>query len=102
MTQIVRGTTPTIIYRFGKVDVANIVVAYLTIKQGGTLLIEKTLSDALVGEATLSWVLTQAETLSPELGDATCMVNWKLADGTRGVSPRTAISIVENDKEVVI
>lgn len=59
---IPRGTTTEIQYSFDQVDVATITDCYLTLKQG-SLVIEKTLADATVGENTLTWKLTQAETL---------------------------------------
>lgn len=59
---IPRGTTTEIQYSFDQVSVADITVCYLTLKQG-SLIIEKTLTDATVGESTLTWRLTQAETL---------------------------------------
>ena len=60
---IARGTTPTIRYTFSLVDVSAIVVAYLTIKQG-SLVIEKDLTSATIGDGYLEWTLTQEETLS--------------------------------------
>ena len=64
MTRIIIGTTPTITYTFKVVPVDSIVTAVLTIKERGENIIEKDLSDATVGEDTLSWTLTQEETLS--------------------------------------
>lgn len=46
MERIIMGTTPTFEYTFKTVDVSNITTAVLTIKQGGEVAIEKTLSDA--------------------------------------------------------
>lgn len=59
---IPRGTTTEIQYSFDQVNVADITICYLTLKQG-SLVIEKTLADATVGQNTLTWRLTQAETL---------------------------------------
>ena len=61
---ITRGTTPTIRYRFKTIDPSKIVVAYFTLKQNKILMLEKDLSEAIVGENTLSWSLTQEETLA--------------------------------------
>ena len=58
MTKIIIGTTPTITYKFKVVDVADITVAILTIKERGVNIIELNLSDATVGEDSLSWTLT--------------------------------------------
>ena len=50
MTKIIIGTTPTITYKFKVVNVADITVAILTIKERGVNIIELNLSDATVGE----------------------------------------------------
>ena len=64
MTQIIIGTTPTITYKFKIVSPAELEKAILTIKIAGSVILEKTLADATVGEDSLSWTLTQQETLS--------------------------------------
>lgn len=102
MTKIIIGTTPTITYKFKVVDVSEITVAILTIKERGTTLIEKDLSDATVGEDTLSWTLTQEETLSIGAKSASMMLNWKLADGTRGASDVVLITGGDNHIREVI
>ena len=63
MTKIIIGTTPTITYRFKVVDVTDITVAIITIKERGVNIVELNLSDATIGEDSLSWTLTQEETL---------------------------------------
>lgn len=103
MASIIRGTTPTLQYTFNDVTVANITSAYLTIKVDNTSEhdIEKDLSSATVAQKSISWTLTQAETLS--FGESiSVMVNWKLTDGTRGASEKTKIMIDDNYKEDVI
>lgn len=102
MTEIIRGTTPTIKYTFKKVDTANLTTAYLTIKQGSDVMVEKSISGAMRGEGYIQWVLTQEETLSLARGAVTFMLNWKTADGTRGASEKRRINVVENDKNEVI
>ena len=102
MTRIIIGTTPTITYKFKVVDVSEITVAILTIKERGTTLIEKTLADATVGEDTLSWTLTQEETLSIGAKSASMMLNWKLADGTRGASDVVLVTGGDNHIREVI
>ena len=57
MTKIIIGTTPTITYTFKIVPVSSIVTADLTIRQRAGIVLEKHLSDATVGENTLSWTL---------------------------------------------
>lgn len=101
MASIIRGTTPTLIYKFKIVDVSEITKAYLTIKQG-SILIEKSLNDAVPGTDTLSWTLTQEETLSIGTRQASIMLNWVTADGTRGASGKSVLYIEDNHIEEVI
>ena len=103
MASIIRGTTPTLQYTFNDVTVANITSAYLTIKVDNTAEhdIEKDLSSATVAQKSISWTLTQAETLSFGT-NISVMINWKLQDGTRGASEKTKIMIDDNYKEDVI
>lgn len=96
MTKIIIGTTPTITYKFNVVSVSDIVSAILTIKERGTTIIEKSLADASIGEDTLSWTLTQQETLDMGAKSASIMLNWKLRDGTRGASKEEVIMGVDN------
>lgn len=100
-THIIVGTTPTITYTFKIVQVSDIAAAFLTIKERGTIVIEKTLSDAIVGENSLSWTLTQQETLSMK-SPCTMMLNWKTADGTRGASEEVCVTVAPNHKREVI
>ena len=102
MTRIIIGTTPTITYTFKVVAVTDITKAILTIKERGATLIEKDLSDATVGEDTLSWTLTQEETLSIGAKSASMMLNWKLADGTRGASDVVLVTGGDNHIREVI
>ena len=102
MANIIRATTPTIKYRFRIVKVTDITTAYLTIKQNGNTIIEKTLADADVGEDSLSWTFTQSETLQMATGKITAMLNWKTVDGTRGASHKSTVAIECNFKEEVI
>lgn len=102
MTKIIIGTTPTITYKFKVVDVADITVAILTIKERGTILIELTKSDATVGEDSLSWTLTQEETLQIGVKTCTMMLNWKTEDGTRGASEEVYIQGSPNHIREVI
>lgn len=103
MAEIIKGTTPTIVYTFSTVRVSDISVAYLTIKQDGTTKLERDLTTATVGENSLSWTLTQAETLDLAGNDTiNLMLNWKLADGTRGASRKGSFNIGDNYKDEVI
>lgn len=96
MTRIIIGTTPTITYTFKVVPVSSIVKAVLTVKERGVNIIEKDLSDATVGEDTLSWTLTQEETLAIGARAASIMLNWLTADGVRGASKEEIINGVNN------
>lgn len=98
---IISCTTPTIKYSFKVVDPSTIVEAYLTIKERGNVVIERDLTTATVGESTISWTLTQAETLSLDKS-ITTQLNWLTESGTRGASEKAHIIISENLKNEVI
>lgn len=71
------------------VDVSTIAAAWLTIKQGtsGTT-ISKNLASAIVGATSLSWTLTQEETLQiKDKGNVEVQCRYRLQDGTTGGSP---------------
>ena len=102
MTQIIIGTTPTIRYTFHTVSVSDLTKAILTIKCAGQVILEKTLADATVGENSLSWTLTQQETLDIGTRSGKMMLNWLTNSGTRGASAETAIMGVTNHKREVI
>lgn len=95
MAEIINGTTPTITYKFTHVNVSEITKAILTIKKGKNIAIEKTLTEATVGENTISWRMTQAQTLSV-LGSAEVMINWVTSGGVRGASNKTLIIFTGN------
>lgn len=103
MASIIKGTTPTLKYTFNTVDVSSITTAYLTIKvdNDSTHDIEKDLTSATVEAKSISWTLTQSETLSFK-DSISVMINWKLADGTRGASKKTIFIIDANHKEIEI
>lgn len=102
MTQIIIGTTPTITYNFKVVSVSDLTKAILTIKCNGQIILEKTLADAVVGENSLSWTLTQQETLDIGTRSGKIMLNWLTNLGTRGASAETSIMGVTNHKREVI
>ena len=106
MNALIRGTTPTITFKFDTVDPADITVAYLSIKNVtnlATSLITKALSDATVGDDTVSWTLTQSETLTLPAGESmNIYMDWKLANGTRGRSVVVTCLVYETGKEEVI
>ena len=110
---IIRYTTPTIQFKFSTVSVTDITVAYLVIKQGGRAVIERDLTTATIVHTTngqnvvtenyLQWKLTQEETkkLSKNL-DATIYCDWKLSDGTRGLSHVKQDTVDDCGKEEVL
>lgn len=102
MANIAMGTTPTITYRFKIVSPAEIRTCILTIKCNGQILIEKTLSDAEIGTDSVSWTLSQEETLSLGTRVAKMMCNWVTADGKRGVSEEATIKGTTNHIPEVI
>lgn len=101
MSNIISCTTPTIKYNFNVVDPAHIVEAYLTIYEGRTLAVERDLTTAVVGEHSLSWTLTQAETLEFDKS-VVAQLNWLTDSGVRGASEKVRIAISENLKNEVI
>ena len=102
MTNIIIGTTPTITYKFKIVSPTELEKAILTIKCNGQLILEKNLADASVGEDTLSWTLTQEETLAIGTHTAKMMLNWLTHSGKRGASEETTISGIQNHVKEVI
>ena len=99
-----RGTTPTIRFTFTQVAVANMAVAYLTMKQkGGGITIEKDLTDAVAGENYLEWPLTQEETLQiDEKSMLRIQCRYRLTDGHAYASEIYDVKAREVLKEGVI
>lgn len=102
MISITIGTTPTITYTFSLVSPADFASAILTIKRNNNIVIRKELPDAEVGEASVSWTLTQAETLLLGTGQSKMMCNWLTNTGVRGASPETVVQGVTNHIAEVI
>lgn len=92
MATIIRATTPTITFKYNTVTVSNLAVAELTLKQGGETVILKHLSEATVGADTVSWKLTQEETLSLGQTMVEICCDWKTNDGTRGRSNKASVN----------
>lgn len=103
MAQIIRGTTPTLEFTFSDITVGNITKAILTAKQNSTIMIEKDLEDATVGEKSISWTLDQDDTLKLKSGRAAEIVcDWKTDSGVRGRSNQLKVDIGEPGKNEVI
>ena len=109
MITIIRGTTPTIKYKFKSIDVSEITVAYLTIKRGNEVILTRDIATAHIesnatetnDSATLggyiSWTLTQEETLGVYDGtSARIMCNWKIESGTRGATKEETLLFADN------
>lgn len=99
---IIRGTTPTFKIKFRDVDVQMIESAYLVIKQEGLRMIEKSLADADVGEWSLSWKLSQEDTLKLSNHSVRVTCDWKTMDGTRGRSEEITCAVEHPGKNEVI
>lgn len=100
MAEIIRGTTPTITYTFSEVSVSDITSAILTFTSNGTSL-TKELADATIGSTSLSWKLTQEETLSLS-GMSHVMLNWLLSDNTRGATKPSVVVFLSNAVDEVM
>ena len=102
MANVIRGTTPTIEYTFNTVNVAQISKAFLTVKENGVVIINKDINDAVVGTKTLSFELSQADTLKMTFPECKVMLNWLLDDGTRGAGEEITLHVYENHLNEVI
>ena len=101
--EIIRGTTPTIIFTFNLIDVTDITVAYLIFTQNNTEVLEKSISDAVVEDEKLCFTLSQEDTLSLSASSkASFSLDWKLANGTRGRSNIYETNIGNSGKDEVI
>ena len=80
---ITRGTTPVIEFTFKHVNVSDIVVIYLTISQSGDDLVERDLSTAIIGEKSVSWKLSQAETIQlVRTNKVDIQIRYRTTDGS--------------------
>lgn len=102
MANIRVGTTPNIIFTFKSVSVENITTAILTIMKNGNEVLRKTIESATVGEKSLTWKLSQEDTITVGDGNASCMLNWVTSDGTRGASDELVLMFDTNHIEEVI
>lgn len=97
---IIRGTTPTIRYTFRVVDPSKIVVAYLTMKQCGSIVVERDISTMTTGTGYVEWQLTQAETLELISNNAPVdiQLRYRTQDGKAYASNHVKESIIEINK----
>lgn len=100
---IIKGTTPTIKYTFSTINTADITAAVLSIKQYEKTVIEKDLSTATVEQGTMSWTLTQQESLRlKKKVPAMIYLSYLLMDGTRAEGQSEEVTIEPTGKEAVI
>lgn len=84
---IIRGTTPTLIFKFREIEPTDISQCFLMIKQNGKTVVEKTISDATVTTESLSFTLSQEDTFALATQNPTKVVlDWKTTGGVRGRS----------------
>ena len=76
-----RGTTPANVFMVD-VDLRDAVKLYVTYKQGGKTIIEKTIDDVEITEESVSVELTQADTLKFKNGEVQMQIRARLPDGT--------------------
>lgn len=87
MDAIIRGTTPTIKFDFKTIDPADIETAYLVVKQLGDIRIKLPIDSATASTASVSWTLSQEQTLGLTPGkNITIVCDWRLQNGLRGRS----------------
>lgn len=100
-----RGTTPTIQVVFKTVDPANITNAKLTFYTDQATILEKDLSSAQIGETSISWTLTQQETLDIQTSSRMTLYvicNWLTSSGVRGVSVEDTVRFENNPVDEVM
>nr|DAP01342.1 MAG TPA: hypothetical protein [Caudoviricetes sp.] len=99
-----RGTTPTIIVGNLPVSLDQIDKLYLIFRpeNNGSILLEKTLDDAVISNNTLYFTLTQAETLALPLGIVRRSIVLKTKAGARLESYPDRFKVEETAKSGVI
>lgn len=76
-----RGTTPTNIFRTD-VDLTNASVLFITYKQNGKVILEKTIDDVSIHGEIVEVRLSQRETLLFSEGIVTIQIRAKFQDGS--------------------
>lgn len=95
-----RGTTPTNVFRTD-VDLENASVLFVSYKQNGKVVLEKSLEDVSVKKTLVTVNLTQKETLLFQDGIVTIQIRAKFPDNTAIASNlirTTAEEIVKDDE----
>lgn len=96
-----RGTTPTNVFRTG-VDLENASVLFVSYKQNGKVVLEKSLEDVSVKKTLVTVNLTQKETLLFQDGIVTIQIRAKFPDNTAIASNliRTTAEEIVKDGEI--
>ena len=96
-----RGTTPTNVFRTD-VDLSNASVLFITYKQGGKLVLEKSIEDVQIEKKNLIVELSQKDTLLFSEGIVTIQIRAKFPDGSTVASSlvRTSTSEILKDGEI--
>lgn len=95
-----RGTTPTNVFRTD-VDLENASVLFVSYKQNGKVVLEKSLEDVSIKKTLVTVNLTQKETLLFQDGIVTIQIRAKFPDNTAIASNlirTTAEEIVKDDE----
>ncbi|EPI51565.1 hypothetical protein AC069_01335 [Gardnerella vaginalis] len=96
-----RGTTPTNVFRTD-VDLENASVLFVSYKQNGKVVLEKSLEDVSVKKTLVTVNLTQKETLLFQDGIVTIQIRAKFPDNTAIASNliRTTAEEIVKDGEI--
>lgn len=96
-----RGTTPTNVFRTD-VDLSNASVLFITYKQGGKLVLEKSIEDVQIEKKKLIVELSQKDTLLFSEGIVTIQIRAKFPDGSAIASSliRTSTYEILKDGEI--
>ena len=99
---IIQGTTPTFIFTLHDIDASSVSTAYFIIKQSGSAVIEKELSDGVVDSkrSRISFTLTQAESLTLSTkAKARVSLICVTSTGIRFESPVKEYTVIATAKE---
>lgn len=96
-----RGTTPTNVFRTD-VDLDNASVLFVSYKQNGKVVLEKSLEDVSIKKTLVTVNLTQKETLLFQDGIVTIQIRAKFPDNTAIASNliRTTAEEIVKDGEI--
>ena len=97
-----RGTTPTLCFNL-PFSVSNVAVLYITVKQYDVEVLEKDLSDCVINDTSVSFTLTQEETLKLKPNRRiSIQVRVRTHDGTALASQKFECDVKDILKEGVI